>query len=447
MPPETTESSLRNHILDLVRTYYQEHKQPPPFVPGQTFIPASTKSFDASDLGQLVDAALDMWITAGKNARTLELELGKLFRKTTPALLVNSGSSANLVAASVLGTEQISNAGYRPISPGEEVITVASGFPTTVNPIVQNGWIPVFVDVERETLNASLESIQEAISKKTRAVFLAHPLGNPARMDLISKWCDENSLFLIEDCCDSLGASIGEERRPVGSYGHFATLSFYPSHHITTGEGGALVAKSAKLRKIAESLRDWGRDCWCEPGFDNTCKKRFDWNLGTLPAGYDHKYTYSTIGYNFKMTDLQAALGVSQLKKLDSFVEKRNEHWQFLYSELRRDPVLNDRLTPVEPNPGTNPSWFAFPVHCNPGVSRHAITRYLESHKVGTRLVFAGNIIHQPAYKNVKYRISGSLNNTDRVMNETFWISCTPTLTREHMEYMLGVLKEAVCSI
>lgn len=438
MPSLRTEPDLRNQILKLVQEYFEENKTPKPFIPGD-YIPAATKSFEASDLTQLVDASLDLWITAGTNAREFERKLGVVFNNAHPAVLVNSGSSANLLAAAAFGSPSLED--RKPIGRGDEVITVAASFPTTVNPIVQNGWVPVFVDIEKETLNASLEKIQAAFTKKTRAVFLAHPLGNPARVDLISEWCEKENLFLLEDCCDALGATIGEDNRPVGSFGHFATASFYPSHHITTGEGGALVARTPKLRKLAESLRDWGRDCWCEPGIDNTCGKRFDWKLGTLPVGYDHKYTYSNIGYNLKMTDLQAALGVSQLNRLPSFIEKRRKNWAFLNSEIKNDPLLKEHFTPVRPTQNTNPSWFGFPLHCHPGVSRLSIIQFLEKNGVGTRLVFAGNITRQPAYKNVEYRVSENLVETDKVMNDTFWISCSPTLTQEQLVFMLEKLK------
>jgi len=322
------------------------------------------------------------------------------------------------------------------------VITLAAGFPTTVNPIVQNGWKPVFIDIDLTTLNGLPEKIFEARTSKTKAVILAHTLGNPFRSDLVSEWCKKEGIYLIEDCCDALGATVSG--KPVGSFGEFATLSFYPAHHITTGEGGAVISADGKWKLIAESMRDWGRDCWCEPGVDNTCKKRFDWQLGELPCGYDHKYTYSHIGYNLKVTDMQAALGVSQLKKLPQFIEARRRNWKTLYDGVKASPILSKFLTPVEPTPNTNPSWFGFPMHAADSIDRDKLTRNLEAKKIGTRLLFAGNLTKQPAYTGVDYRIHGSLENTDRVMTKTFWLGVHPMLTSAMTTYMLETLEKEI---
>ena len=305
--------STRTAVIEAARQYHATLPKRE-FVAGQSYIPVTAKSVDADDLELLIESSLDLWLTAGRYGREFEAKLPEHFGRKTGALLVNSGSSANLVAISSLGAEMLKGLGREPLKPGDEIITLAAGFPTTVNPIVQNGWKPVFVDIDLATLNALPETLAAAKTSRTRAVIAAHTLGNPFRSDLVSKWCKDNNLYLIEDCCDALGATVGG--KPVGSYGEFATLSFYPAHHITTGEGGAVISADGKWKRVAESMRDWGRDCWCEPGVDNTCKKRFDWTLGGLPCGYDHKYTYSNVGYNLKVTDMQAALGVSQLKKL-----------------------------------------------------------------------------------------------------------------------------------
>lgn len=437
-----TESTLRSDILARCRDYFVQTKSSAPFVPGETYIPVTVKSMAASDLEALVDASLDLWLTAGRYAEELEATLPSHFGRTTGALLVNSGSSANLVALSSLGTPMFRELFGRALEPGDEIITAAAGFPTTVNPIVQNGWRPVFVDVELETLNASIESIQRARSPRTRAVALAHTLGNPFRADLLAEWCDKEGLFLMEDCCDALGAEIGDRR--AGSFGDYATASFYPAHHITMGEGGAVMPKSGRFKRVAESVRDWGRDCWCAPGKDNTCNKRFDWTLGTLPAGYDHKYVYANLGYNLKLTDMQAALGVSQLKRVDDFISARRANWTKLYQGVLSSPKLIERVSPVTATPGTNPSWFGFPLNCRPGVDRNKVVRYLESHRVGTRLLFAGNLTRQPAYQGIEYRIAEPLTNTDKIASSTFWIGVHPLLDDDRITYMLEQLEAAV---
>lgn len=432
----------RTEILDQCRSFFDVAHAPKDFVAGETYIPASAKVMDRDDLAYLIDASLDMWLTAGRYSKDFEAKISRQFGRKIPGLLVNSGSSANLVAISSLSSPLLEDLKLRPLKPGDEVITVAAGFPTTVNPIIQNGWVPVFVDVDYSTLNAIPEAIMEAKTSKTRAVVLAHTLGNPYRSDILSEWCRKEGLYLVEDCCDALGSMIGESS--VGSFGDYATVSFYPAHHITMGEGGAVIARSPQFRRIAESMRDWGRDCWCDPGKDNTCGKRFEWCLGKLPYGYDHKYTYSNIGYNLKVTDMQAALGVSQLRKADHFISERKKNWKTLYEAIRHSPKLNDKLIPVVPTVGTDPSWFGFAIHCNPGLNREKITTYLENHKVGTRLLFAGNLTKQPAYKDVEFKVHGELKATDQIMAQTFWIGVHPALTQERITYMLEQLELAV---
>ncbi len=431
----------RSQVLAAARAYFEAQPKKE-FVPGQTYVPVTAKLMDGADLEALVDSSLDMWLTAGRFGREFEATLPAHFGRKTGALLVNSGSSANLVAISSLGSPMAKEFKREPLVAGDEVITLAAGFPTTVNPIVQNGWKPVFIDIDLKTLNALPEAIAAAKGPKTKAVVIAHTLGNPFRSDLISEWCKKEGLYLIEDCCDALGATVAD--RPVGSYGEFATVSFYPAHHITTGEGGAVLPSDGKWKRIAESIRDWGRDCWCEPGVDNTCKKRFEWQLGNLPYGYDHKYTYSHIGYNLKVTDMQAALGVSQLKKLAGFVETRRKNWKTLYNGVKSSSVLSKHLTPVEPTENTNPSWFGFPMHASDALDRDKLTKNLEAKRIGTRLLFAGNLTKQPAYKGVDFRVVGDLANTDRVMKKTFWLGVHPALTPAMITYMLETLESEV---
>ena len=430
--------SIRSAILHLCKAYFDAAEKTP-FVPGTTYIPATAKCLDAADLCHCVDASLDMWLTGGRFSRELESRLSPLFGRQTSAVLVNSGSSANLLALSALGAETASQAGLTPLKAGDEIITVAAGFPTTVNPIFQNGWTPVFVDIESATLNTTLERLKEAQSPKTRAVILAHTLGNPYSADTIARWCTENEYILIEDCCDALGAEVGGQR--VGSFGHYATVSFYPAHHITMGEGGAVIAANGKLKRLAESLRDWGRDCWCETGKDNTCGKRFGWELGELPCGYDHKYIYSNVGYNLKVTDMQAAIGLSQLDKVKVFIDQRRKNWMTLNNAVKSSPLLNERLTVVAPTPNTCPSWFGFAMLCQPGVNRLKLTQSLEERKVGTRLVFGGNLLCQPAYQNKTYRVVGDLPETNRVMHQAFWIGVHPRLGQVELEYMVENLE------
>lgn len=439
---QQSQVTSRNHILDQCQSFFAESQPKHPFVAGQDYIPVTAKVVDGEDLRALVDASLDMWLTAGRYARDFEATLPSFFNRKTKALLVNSGSSANLVAVSSLGSPRLADFGMSPLKQGDEVITVAAGFPTTVNPIVQNGWVPVFVDVDPTTLNAVPDAIMAAKTSKTRAVVLAHTLGNPYRADILADWCKKEGLFLVEDCCDALGSTI--EDKPVGSFGEYATLSFYPAHHITMGEGGAVLSKDGRMKKIAESIRDWGRDCWCEPGQDNTCGKRFEWKLGQLPEGYDHKYVYSHLGYNLKVSDMQAALGVSQLKKAPAFIEARRANWRSLYDGVKQSKLLSEHLRPIEPTSGTNPSWFGFPMMLQEGLNRRKVVSFLEQNKVGTRLLFAGNLIKQPAYSNVTYRVHGELKNTDKVMDQVFWIGVHPALDSQRITYMLETLERAI---
>jgi CDP-4-dehydro-6-deoxyglucose reductase, E1 len=437
----------RDKVLQSAREYFRAQALPPPFVAGQSYIPPSGKLMSEDDIVGLVEASLDLWLTAGRFSRDFEAELPKWFGRKVSALFVNSGSSANLVAVSSLTAPMMEKMGKPRLKAGDEVITVAAGFPTTVNPIVQQGLRPVFVDVDLATLDATPELVQSAFVKgKTKAVVLAHTLGNPYRADILAKWCASEGIYLVEDCCDALGAEIETEsgNALVGSFSDYATVSFYPAHHITTGEGGAVLSKDGRLRKVAESMRDWGRDCWCEPGKDNSCGKRFCQQLGDLPDGYDHKYTYSNIGYNLKASDMQAAIGVSQLKRVAEFIDIRRKNWKTLYEGVKGSPALRERLFPVEPVAGTRPSWFGFAMHCSPGLDREKLVAKLEERKVGTRLMFAGNLTRQPAYKDVDYRVVGDLKNTDEVMRRTFWIGVHPQLNAEKLNYMLETLERCV---
>lgn len=438
-----TMESLRSEIKDLGRKYFSltPHANKT-FIPGETYIPVTAKVLGADDLLSLLDSSLDLWLTAGRFATDFELRLPKYFARTTKALLVNSGSSANLVALSSFGANSFAAMGFRPLKTGDEVITVAAGFPTTVNPILQNGWKPVFIDVDLKTMNATVDQIAEAIGPKTRAISLAHMLGNPYRADLVRKLCDDHNLYLMEDCCDAFGATINGV--PAGSFGEYSTLSFYPAHHITMGEGGAVLSANGRLKKVAESLRDWGRDCWCEPGVDNTCNKRFDQQLGELPRGYDHKYTYSNMGFNLKATDMQAALGMSQLDKVEGFVAARRQNWLKLFQAIQSSPILKENLIPVIPTENTEPSWFGFPMICSEAINRNKLVRDLETNKIGTRLIFGGNLLKQPAYRHIERRVVGELTNTDFIMNHSFWIGVHPALNDEMLEYMVTKLEELV---
>jgi CDP-6-deoxy-D-xylo-4-hexulose-3-dehydrase len=427
-------SSKRESILKLTREFAEEVLTSQEFVAGETPVPVSGKVLSSEDFVSLVDSSLDGWLTAGKHTKLFEHQLAE-FVGARSALFVNSGSSANLCALSGLTSPKLGN---RALKKGDEVLTVAMGFPTTVNPIIQNGLKPVVVDVDLDTLDANSDRLREAISSKTKAIMMAHTMGNPFDIDTVQELCKKHDLWLIEDSCDALGSTYRGQR--TGSFGDTATVSFYPAHHITTGEGGAVFTKSPLVKKQVESFRDWGRDCYCETGCDNTCFKRFEWQLGDLPEGYDHKYIYSHIGYNLKATDMQAALGVTQLAKLDYFIEKRKENFSYLSSRLS----LIEGLRVATATPNSDPSWFGCPITLDPNhpVNREALLRFLDGRKIGTRLLFAGNILKQPAYKNVEFRVVGDLTNTDIVMKRSFWVGVYPGLTSAMLDYVIESISD-----
>ncbi len=421
--------ALRGQILALVAEYHAAAFPARPFTAGKTRIPVSGRVFDHTEMQSLVDSALDFWLTTGRFAAEFEKTFAKYLGIRT-ATLTNSGSSANLLAVTALTSPKL---GIRRLRPGDEVITVAAGFPTTVNPILQNGLVPVFVDIELPTYNIDTNLLDAAVSSRTGAIMLAHTLGNPFNLAAVTSFARRNDLWIVEDCCDALGSTYQD--RKVGTFGDLSTFSFYPAHHITTGEGGCVLTQNPLLKTIVESFRDWGRDCWCDPGKQDTCGKRFTWQLGDLPRGYDHKYTYSHIGYNLKMTDMQAAIGVAQLRKLPGFIEKRKGNFQ----ELRRRLAgLEEFFVLPEPTPESDPSWFGFPLAVRPGgpLTRNAIVDYLEDRKIETRMLFGGNLIRQPAYKDVHYRLPGKLDNTDFVMDQVFWIGVYPDITIETLDYV-----------
>ncbi len=430
--------AIRAEILQRVREYFHVAYKVEEFAPGNDPVPVSGRVFDEREMVNLVDSALDFWLTTGRFAEEFERRFAKWFG-LRECILVNSGSSANLVALATIAAAEL---GERRLLPGDEVITAAAGFPTTVNPIVQMGAIPVFIDSELDTYNADLDQLEAALSPKTKAVILAHTLGNPYDAQRVHDFCRKHKLWFIEDCCDAVGARWNGAQ--VGTFGDIATVSFYPAHHITMGEGGAVLMRSPKLKKIAESVRDWGRDCWCQPGKDNTCGKRFDWQLGGLPHGYDHKYTYSRIGYNLKLTDMQAAVGVAQLDKVDGFVQQRKENAAYLAAALTEAPWL---ALPRELQEGAS-SWFGFPVRLLPSapVTRDELVRLLNDLRIGTRLVFAGNLTKQPAYSEVTYRVVGGLENADRIMNDVFWVGVYPGLDRDQLNYVVENIRKAGAS-
>jgi CDP-6-deoxy-D-xylo-4-hexulose-3-dehydrase len=429
-------AAMKVEILSLVKEYSSLTLTQEEFEEFKTPIPVSGKVLYPEDISTLVESCLDGWLTSGRFTSNFESSLAK-FVGTRYALFVNSGSSANLLALSALTSPKL---GDRALKPGDEVLTVAMGFPTTINPIIQNKLIPVFVDIDIKTLNVDVQALQGAISPKTRAVMLAHTLGNPFDLDAVQELCKKNNLWLIEDCCDALGATY--KGRKTGSFGDLATLSFYPAHHITTGEGGAVLVKSPVLKKQVESFRDWGRDCYCETGADNTCKKRFEWQLGELPRGYDHKYIYSNIGYNLKATDMQAAIGFSQLNKIEVFVEKRKKNFAFLKSMLAE----LEEISVAEPTPNSDPSWFGFPITIvdSERINREELLRFLNSRNIGTRLVFAGNITKQPAYMNSNLHVVGNLRNTDLAMKNTFWVGTFPGLNDSMLTFIAESIRDFI---
>lgn len=422
---------IKHQILEKVKDYYNLKHRKEEFIPGKTKISYAGRVYDQNEIISLVDSSLDFWLTAGRFAKQFEKEFAK-FLGVAHCLLTNSGSSANLLAISALTSPKLEE---RQLKPGDEVITVAAAFPTTVNPIIQNNLTPVFIDVDVGTYNIQADKIENAISDKTKAIFLAHTLGNPFNLKTIMEVAEKHNLWVIEDNCDALGSKYNGKY--TGTFGDIATFSFYPAHHITMGEGGALVTNDAQLKRIIESFRDWGRDCWCELGHDNTCGKRFGWQLGTLPFGYDHKYIYSHIGYNLKITDMQAAIGVEQLKKLSSFIEVRKKNFKLLYEGLKK---YEKYFILPEVKPEADPSWFGFilTVRENAGFTKNDIVEYLEENKIATRMLFAGNIVRHPSFENVKYHIYGNLVNTDHIMNDTFWIGVYPGITNEMIDYILG---------
>ena len=420
--------ALREQISKLVEEYAAIALVPELFLPGASVVPPSGKLLDASELKNMVEASLDGWLTTGRFNTEFEKKLAA-FIGVKYLITVNSGSSANLVAFSTLTSPRLGN---RAILKGDEVIGVAAGFPTTVNPILQFGAVPVFVDVDRLTHNIDAAKIEAAIGPKTKAILLAHSLGNPFNLDVVTALCKKYNLWLVEDCCDALGSTYRGQM--VGTFGDIATLSFYPAHHITMGEGGAVFTNNEELKTIAESFRDWGRDCYCAPGKDNTCGKRFDQQFGTLPHGYDHKYTYSHLGYNLKITDMQAACGLAQLDKADAFIRARKANFAFLKERLKD---CQEFVNLPQATEYSDPSWFGFPITLkdNSPVSRLDLLTYLDQNKVGTRLLFAGNLTRQPYMIGAKYRISGDLENTDNVMKNTFWIGVQPALSPEMLEF------------
>ncbi len=429
------ENELRGKVFDALNSYYDYKFAPRAFVPGETYIPVSGKVFDGEDLKNLVDSSMDFWLTTGRYAAEFERRFAK-WMNVKHCLLVNSGSSANLVAFTALTSPQL---GKKQLKPGDEVITVAAGFPTTVNPIFQNQLIPVFLDITLPNYEIDVSKLEAALSPQTRAIMVAHTLGNAYNIRAIMDFAEKHDLWVVEDNCDAVGTLY--EGRKTGSFGHLATVSFYPAHHITMGEGGAVLTNNSKLKKIVESFRDWGRDCWCDPGKDNTCGKRFDWQLGDLPHGYDHKYTYSHVGYNLKLSDMQAAVGCAQLDKLDGFVKKRRENFDFLKKRLEH---LQEFLLLPEATADSEPSWFGFliSVKDNSPFSRNQLVEYLEKERIGTRLLFGGNLIRQPAYRGLNYRTIGELKNTDFVMQNTFWIGVYPGLTEEMLQYVTDKISD-----
>lgn len=426
---------LRAQVLSLVAEYHAAaHPAEAAFVPGETPVPVSGRVYDASDMQHLVDAGLDFWLTTGRFATEFERKFAHVM-ETRHAILVNSGSSANLLAVTALTSPLLEE---RALKPGDEVITVAAGFPTTVNPIFQNGLVPVFVDIALPSYGIDVSQLEAALSPRTRAIIVAHALGNPYDLEAVAAFAKRHDLWLIEDCCDAVGARF--DGRAVGTFGDIATVSFYPAHHITMGEGGCVLTKSPKMKRIIESFRDWGRDCWCETGQSNTCGKRFEWQLGELPPCYDHKYIYSHVGYNLKLTDMQAAVGVAQLAHLDGFIAARRRNYTVLREQL---DGLSDVIEFAAVHPKAEPSWFGFPMRVREtaGFTRAELVRFLEGRKIATRVLFGGNLVRQPAYLGREFRVVGELTNSDRVMHGTLWIGTWPGLTEPMLAWMVESLR------
>lgn len=430
-----SKEQLRSQIAELVAQYAAIEFAPKMFIGGESVVPPSGKVLGAKELQLMVEASLDGWLTTGRFNEQFEKRLAEYIG--VPYLLTTtSGSSANLLALTALTSPKL---GDRQLKPGDEVITVAAGFPTTVNPTIQNGLVPVFVDVDIPTYQIKSEMIEAAVSEKTKAIMVAHTLGNTFDLTEARRVADKYNLWLIEDCCDALGSTYNGQM--VGTFGDIATVSFYPAHHITMGEGGAVFMKDKELRKLVESFRDWGRDCYCAPGCDNTCGKRFDQQLGSLPDGYDHKYTYSHLGYNLKITDMQAACGLAQMDRVEDLVQKRKDNYAYLRSGLAS---CEEFIILPEATENSDPSWFGFPITIRPesGIERVDLLKFMDQYKIGTRLLFAGNLTRQPYFEHVNYRVVGELTNTDLIMNNTFWIGVYPGLTQEHLDFVIGKFEE-----
>tara|TARA_B110000438_G_scaffold303226_1_gene363785 strand:+ start:884 stop:2242 length:1359 start_codon:yes stop_codon:yes gene_type:complete len=437
MDIESKSKELRNEIFKLVKDYSEISHKPQQFIPGKSFVPCAGRVYDFNEMQMLTAASLDFWLTTGRFNSEFEKKLAE-FLNVNFAITTNSGSSANLLALSTLTSEKLGN---RSLNPGDEVIGVAACFPTTVNPIIQNNLVPVFLDIEFPSYNIDTRLIEDAITDKTKAIMLAHTLGNPFNLNEITKIARQNNLWLIEDCCDALGSKY--DGKLVGTFGDISTLSFYPAHHMTMGEGGAVFTNDTLLKKIIISFRDWGRDCYCDPGKNNTCGKRFDWKFDGLPHGYDHKFIYSHAGYNLKITDMQAAIGLVQLSKIDEFIQKRKENFNWLKKHLEKYEKYF--LLPKETE-NSEPSWFGFPILIKDDApfSLLELNGYLFSHNVDTRPIFTGNIVKQPYFKNKQFRIIGNLNNTDKMMEKTFWIGVYPGLTIDMMEYVIKTIDDFI---
>ena len=430
-----SKDSLRSQILALTREYYAAAFPSREFTPGESPVSYAGRVFDADEIETLVDSSLDFWLTTGRFAAQFEKQFAN-FIGVRHACLTNSGSSADLLAISCLTSPKL---GDRRLVPGDEVITVAAGFPTTVAPILQNRLVPVFVDIEIPTYNIDVRLLDAALSPRTRAIMLAHTLGNPFNLEAVGEFARKHGLWLIEDCCDAIGSTYNG--RMVGTFGDIGTASFYPAHHITMGEGGCVLTEKPLLKTLIESFRDWGRDCWCDPGKDNTCGKRFGWQLGDLPCGYDHKFTYSHAGYNLKLTDMQAAVGVAQLKKLPQFIAARKRNFEYLRTGMRD---LEEFFILPEATQNSDPAWFGFPVSVRPGApfDRNTVVRFLNERKIATRNLFAGNLVRQPAFRDAAHRVAGTLENTDFAMERLFWIGVYPGLTQSMLDYVIETLHE-----